>query len=79
MTQPSKAQKAHLERHCIHRLDGVVGQLYAGESYVAALQKLRGEQAQRMARKVGAFFWQDAPKVTVWMCRDCAVELGLEK
>ena len=79
MTQLSETQEAHLERQCIHRLDGAAGQIYAGASYVAALQRLRGEQAQRMTRKVEAFFWQDAPQVTVWLCRDCAIEMGLDK
>ena len=29
------------------------------------------------ARKVTPFFWADAPHILVWLCRDCAAELGL--
>jgi hypothetical protein len=30
-----------------------------------------------MAGKVSPFFWVDAPRVVVWLCRDCAAELHI--
>ncbi len=53
------------------------GNFISGKNYVAALQRLKGESAQRMARKVGAFFWRDAPNIKVWLCRECEAELKL--
>ena len=67
------------ERECIHRQAGAAGDFYPGDVYVAYLQRLRGEAAMRMARKVTAFFWADAPRVRVWLCTDCAAEIGLSE
>ena len=29
------------------------------------------------AGKVSPFFWADAAHILVWLCRDCAAELGM--
>ncbi len=73
--EPAKTQESAQERECIHRKGGIEGQYHTGESYVAALQRLRGERAQQVARKVGAFFWRDAQHVRVWLCHECEAEL----
>lgn len=65
------------ERECIHRDKQVEGEYYTGTSYVKAIQRLPGNEAMKMASKVGAFFWADAAKIKVWLCKDCADELGL--
>lgn len=65
------------ERECVHRQQGAAGEFYRGTSYVKSLQRLRTEAALRVAAKVTAFFWSDAAQVVVWLCRDCAVELGV--
>jgi hypothetical protein len=66
------------ERECIHRgKQKVEGDYYTGTSYVKALQRLPGTEAMKMASKVGAFFWADAPKTRVWLCTACADEVGL--
>ena len=71
------AEQAMCERHCIHRSRGAPGEFYRGEQYLAALQRLRSAAAIRVTSKVEAFFWADAPRVKVWLCRDCATEIGL--
>lgn len=66
------------ERECIHRgKQQIEGDYYTGSSYVKALQRLPGTEAMKMASKVGAFFWSDAPKTRVWLCTACAAEVGL--
>lgn len=65
------------ERECCHRRQAAQGRVYAGEQFVHALNRLRGEAAMRMARKVEPFFWADAPRLTVWLCEDCALDAGL--
>ena len=65
------------ERECIHREEGLEGDFYNGEFYVQALQRLPIDQAMEIARKVSSFFWVDAPHILVWLCVDCATELGL--
>lgn len=65
------------ERECIHRDDGPEGDFYNGEFYVQALQRLPINQAMYVASKVSSFFWVDAPHILVWLCHDCANELGL--
>ena len=65
------------ERECIHRNAQTVGDYYTGTDYIKALQRLPGTAAVKMAAKVGAFFWSDAPKTKVWLCTACADELGL--
>ena len=66
------------ERECIHR-DEAEGDFYNGVFYVQALQRLRVDQAVRMAGKVSSFFWADAPHIIVWLCHDCATELHLNE
>ena len=78
MGQPLINEEAVHERECIHRRKGVPGEFYQGDSYVRALQRLRNEAAMKMASKVGAFFWSDAPHVRVWLCRECASEVRLK-
>jgi hypothetical protein len=64
-------------RECIHRAGGAAGEFYRGSAYVKHLQRLRTEAAMRAASKVTSFFWADAPQIVVWLCHDCAVEVGL--
>jgi hypothetical protein len=65
------------ERECVHREEGAAGEFYNGEFYVQALQRLPIDQAMQIAHKVSSFFWVDAPHILVWLCADCATELGL--
>jgi hypothetical protein len=65
------------ERECIHRDDGADGDFYNGAFYVQALQRLRVDDALRVAGRVSSFFWADAPHILVWLCSDCAAELRL--
>ena len=65
------------ERECIHREEGAEGEYYNGAFYVQALQRLRVDDAVKIAGKVGSFFWVDAPQIVVWLCHDCATELHL--
>ena len=78
MTEP-QAEQPHRERECAHRRTGALGDFYAGEQFVSALQRMRGGDAVTMARKVGAFFWSDAPRVSVWLCHECARETSLAR
>ncbi len=64
-------------RECVHRASRVAGQFYRGDTYVRHLQRLRGAAAVAFSGRVTPFFWADAPRVLVWLCRDCADELGL--
>jgi hypothetical protein len=64
-------------RECIHQDDGVEGEYYNGVFYVQALQRLPIDAAMQMAKKVSSFFWADAPHILVWLCRDCAEQVGL--
>jgi len=66
------------ERECIHRARGAGGEYYTGVKYVKGLQGLRSAAALSFAGKVSPFFWSDAARVRVWLCRECAAELGLE-
>lgn len=65
------------ERECIHRDEGMEGEYYNGAFYIQALQRLRVDEAVKIAGKVGSFFWVDAPQIVVWLCHDCASELHL--
>ena len=65
------------ERECIHRDRGSEGDSYNGIFFVQALQRLQSDDAINMARKVAPFFWVDAPRVLVWLCRECAAELQI--
>ena len=63
------------ERECIHREDGTEGEIYNGMFFVQALQRLQSAEAVKMAGKVSPFFWVDAPRVVVWLCRDSSHKL----
>jgi hypothetical protein len=65
------------ERECIHREEGANGDFYNGAFYLQALQRLRVDDAVKMASKVTSFFWSDAPQIMVWLCDDCAAEVRL--
>lgn len=58
---------------------GASGDFYAGDRFVSALQRMRGEAALALSRKVAAFFWADAPHVSVWLCHGCAREASLKR
>lgn len=79
MDQEVIKEESGRERECIHRRRGAEGEFYQGDRYILALQRLRNDAAMKMASKVGAFFWSDAPHVRVWLCRDCATEIKLHK
>lgn len=70
-------KQLYRERECIHQDDGVAGAFYNGEFYVQALQRLPVDAALQMARQVTSFFWSDAPHILVWLCDDCAAQVGL--
>lgn len=74
---PEVKERELRERKCIHHQKGASGQSYSGADYLRALQRLRGDAALRMARKVPPFFWTDAPHIRVWLCHDCAAEIRL--
>ena len=65
------------ERECIHRDEVAEGEFYNGVFYVQALQRLPIDRAMQVAGKVGSFFWADAAHILVWLCVDCASDLGL--
>jgi len=67
------------ERECIHREEGADGDFYNGVFYLQALQRLRVDDAVKMASKVTSFFWSDAPHIIVWLCDDCARDLSLSE
>ena len=66
-----------LERECTHRDSGAEGDFYNGMFFVQALQRLQSNDALKIAGKVTPFYWVDAPRVLVWLCRECAAELNL--
>lgn len=61
----------------MHRDDGAEGEAYNGMFFVQALQRLQSDEALKMASKVSPFFWADAPRVVVWLCKECATELSI--
>ena len=65
------------ERECIHQDEGVDGEFYNGVFYLQALQRLPVDQAIEIAAKVSPFFWSDASHILVWLCRECAAEVGV--
>jgi hypothetical protein len=67
----------YFERECVHRDKGADGDVYNGLFFVKALQRLQSSDAVRVAGKVSPFYWADAPRVLVWLCRECAAELRL--
>jgi hypothetical protein len=66
-----------VERECVHRDAGVDGEVYNGMFFIQALQRLQSDKAVSAAGKVGPFYWVDAPRVLVWLCRQCATELHI--
>jgi hypothetical protein len=70
-------KQQYRERECIHQEDGVEGAFYNGVFYVQALQRLPVDDAVQMSRKVTSFFWSDAPQILVWLCDECAAQVGL--
>lgn len=75
----SKNEQDYRERECIHRAGGAPGNYYAGRTYVKHLQRLPSADALRAAARVAPFFWADAAHIHVWLCRDCAEDLGLSE
>ena len=69
-------EQSYRERECIHK-DSRTGEFYTGNAYVSRLQCLRSEDAVKFAGQVAPFFWSDASRIVVWLCDDCAEELGL--
>ncbi len=65
------------ERECVHRDRGADGDSYNGMFFVQALQRLQSADALKIAGKVGPFYWVDAPRVIVWLCKECAAELHI--
>ena len=47
--------------------------------FVQAMQRLQTDAAMKMAGKVAPFYWVDAPRVLVWLCRECAAELHISE
>lgn len=70
-------EQSYRERECIHRARGAVGDYYKGDIYVRHLMRLPSARAHSFAGRVTAFFWADAPHILVWLCDECASELGL--
>lgn len=65
------------ERECCHRDNSTDGDTYNGVFFIQALQRLQSDDAVKMATKVSPFYWVDAPRVLVWLCKPCAAELSL--
>ncbi|HEX8560285.1 MAG TPA: hypothetical protein VF668_19465 [Pyrinomonadaceae bacterium] len=72
-----KSEQDYRVRECVHRAAGAPGDFYRGAVYVKHLQRLPSAAALKAAARVTPFFWADAPHIHVWLCRDCAEELGL--
>ncbi len=70
-------EQSYRERECVHRANGVDGDFYRGITYVQHLQRMGSAAAMKFAGRVTSFFWSDARQIVVWLCRDCADELGL--
>ncbi len=67
-----------LERRCVHCSRASQGTVYTGLDYLRIVQRLRGEEAMRLARLVGPFFWSDADMMHVRLCAECIARLGIE-
>jgi hypothetical protein len=65
------------ERECVHRDAGADGDVYNGMFFIKALQQLQSDDAVKMAGKVAPFYWVDAPRVLVWLCKECARDLSI--
>lgn len=72
-----KNEQSYRERECIHRAGGAEGNYYKGDIYVKHLMRLPSARAHSFAGRVTSFFWADAAQIVVWLCDDCASELGL--
>ena len=70
-------KQVFIERECIHQDCGAEGEVYNGMFFIKALQRLQSDDAVKMAGKVTPFYWVDAPRVLVWLCRECAGELHI--
>lgn len=73
----SMRKQFFFERECVHREESTDGEIYNGIFFIQALQRLQSDEALKMASKVSPFFWVDAPRVLVWLCRNCATELSI--
>lgn len=73
------SEQEYRERECLHRAGGASGEFYRASAYVKQLQRLRTDAAMDAASKVSPFFWADASQIIVWLCRECAVEVGLKE
>jgi hypothetical protein len=65
------------ERECVHRDRGADGDTYNGMFFIQALQRLPSTEAVRIAGRVSPFYWVDAPRVLVWLCKQCASDLSM--
>ena len=65
------------ERECVHRDRGAEGDVYNGMVFIKALQRLQSGDAMKLAGKIAPFYWVDAPRVLVWLCRECSAELQI--
>ena len=77
--RPTGGAQSYRERECVHRQATAEGEFYHGTSYVQSLMRLRATDAAEFANRVTSFFWSDAQQIVVWLCRDCAAELGLSE
>lgn len=74
-----RTEQEYRVRECVHRARGAAGEFYRGDAYVKHLQRLGSTAAVSFAGRVTSFFWSDAPHVHVWLCRDCADEIGIRE
>lgn len=79
MNPESTEEQSYRERECIHRSSGAKGVFYEGTDYISHLQALKGNKAMIFSSRVSPFFWADAKNTYVWLCTECAAELGLEE
>lgn len=67
------------ERRCTHCNGESPGTLYPAGDYLRGLQRLRENEAMRLARMVEPFFWSDADMLNVRLCDECAARLRIER
>ena len=70
-------EHVYRERECVHRNAVSAGKFYGGHTYINYLQRLRGKEATDFALRVTPFFWSDAGEIMVWLCDNCAAQLGV--
>ncbi|MFN2595841.1 MAG: hypothetical protein ABR563_01380 [Pyrinomonadaceae bacterium] len=75
----SVAPEAFRERECVHRAACARGRLYEGAAFVRSLSRPRACAAAQFAKRVTSFYWSDAAHVVVWLCDECAAELGMSR